>query len=374
MNIRMVWITIKKELRSIFRDKKSTIMVLLLPLLIPIMIVLIGTMETNMLVSDYKNKIGVNYELTDVEKTFMDSSMLEPIFYENIDDMKSAYENEEITAYITFENDKYSVYRELDMDAKIDSLLTAYFDSYNSYLKNNYLMNNGIDINEIDLNVEYIDTGKGFEFAYIVSMTFGYIVMLVSSAVCSIVPDITAGEKERGTMETLLTFPLKSIDIIMGKYLAVSIFSIIISLVSLLLCCISIKFLVPLYSVFSLVKFNTDIITLLKAVLICIVFSLFISALTIFTCGNRKTFKEAQSALTIVQLITVFSMVLPLLDIKSVVFSIIPVIGHSQLLNDLFVSSVSVLSLLGMFISTIIYTTILISLITRQYKSERVLF
>ena len=31
--------------------------------------------------------------------------------------------------------------------------------------------------------------------------------------------DSTAGEKERGTLETLLTFPIRSKDIIVGKFL-----------------------------------------------------------------------------------------------------------------------------------------------------------
>ena len=39
--------------------------------------------------------------------------------------------------------------------------------------------------------------------------------------------DTTAGERERGTLETLLTFPIKSKDIIVGKFLGVTVSSII---------------------------------------------------------------------------------------------------------------------------------------------------
>lgn len=51
--------------------------------------------------------------------------------------------------------------------------------------------------------------------------------------------DATAGEKERGTLETLLTFPIKSKDIIIGKFLSVSLSSIITGIVSLLLMIVS---------------------------------------------------------------------------------------------------------------------------------------
>ena len=35
--------------------------------------------------------------------------------------------------------------------------------------------------------------------------------------------DVTAGEKERGTLETLLTLPVTNFELIMSKFLAVSV-------------------------------------------------------------------------------------------------------------------------------------------------------
>ena len=59
-------ITIKKELRGIVRDKKSLMMMVLTPLLIPVLIFLFSFAYDNLLNEDdieIKYQIGINYEL-----------------------------------------------------------------------------------------------------------------------------------------------------------------------------------------------------------------------------------------------------------------------------------------------------------------------
>ena len=63
MNNRIL-ITIKKELRGIIRDKKSLMMMLVTPILIPIFILLFSYMYETMLDKDESTNtynIGVNY-------------------------------------------------------------------------------------------------------------------------------------------------------------------------------------------------------------------------------------------------------------------------------------------------------------------------
>ena len=66
MNNRIL-ITIKKELRGIIRDKKSLMMMLVTPILIPIFILLFSYMYETMLDKDESTNtynIGVNYTYT----------------------------------------------------------------------------------------------------------------------------------------------------------------------------------------------------------------------------------------------------------------------------------------------------------------------
>ena len=57
--------------------------------------------------------------------------------------------------------------------------------------------------------------------------------------------DATSGEKERGTLETILTFPVKSTEFVAGKYLATALLSSILGIVSYFLmipfCCLAPK-------------------------------------------------------------------------------------------------------------------------------------
>ena len=66
-----VIITVKKELRGIIRDKKSLLMMLVTPLLIPVFIFLFSGIYDSMMNKDTTVKeynVGINYELTSIEK------------------------------------------------------------------------------------------------------------------------------------------------------------------------------------------------------------------------------------------------------------------------------------------------------------------
>ena len=52
MNKNNIFITIKKELRSVFRDIKTIIMILAFPLMIGVLIFLYGFMDTEMVGDD----------------------------------------------------------------------------------------------------------------------------------------------------------------------------------------------------------------------------------------------------------------------------------------------------------------------------------
>ena len=118
--------------------------------------------------------------------------------------------------------------------------------------------------------------------------------------------DATAGEKERGTLETLLTFPIRSRDIILGKLFSVTLSSIVTGIVSLLLAIISFYFANQSFKIYESVPIVVTLPHILVAFLVIIIFSFFISGLCIAIASQSKTFKEAQSALTPLTFIAFF--------------------------------------------------------------------
>ena len=96
-----VGLILKKELREVFRDKKSLAMMLLLPFLIPFLIIGISAlfnMEVNTSLDDF-NKMGFTYEFGFVEKNMAK--------YYNLDykvgseeEIKKLYDEKKIDLYI----------------------------------------------------------------------------------------------------------------------------------------------------------------------------------------------------------------------------------------------------------------------------------
>ena len=74
---------LKKELRELFRDKKSLVMMLVIPIFIPLLVIGMSAlfdMQVNKDVEEY-NKIGFNYELTQEEKEIAKNMNIEVILY-----------------------------------------------------------------------------------------------------------------------------------------------------------------------------------------------------------------------------------------------------------------------------------------------------
>lgn len=188
--------------------------------------------------------------------------------------------------------------------------------------------------------------------------------------------DTTAGERERGTLETLLTFPIKSKDIIVGKFLGVTVSSIITGLISLALAIISLMLTKNMFSIYEGMDVMYSPITILFAVIVIIAYSFFISGLCIAIASTSKTFKEAQSALTPLTFISFFpGMIAFMMGITTTpILSIVPFLNFTLIFTDINNGTINLLNIGLMAISTIIYISLVFAHIIKQYKSEKVLF
>ena len=130
-----------------------------------------------------------------------------------------------------------------------------------------------------------------------------------------------------------------------------------------------------MFDIYNDVIFNFNFATITLSFVIMISYSLFISGLCIAIASFSKTYKEAQSALTPLSMLVMVPMLLNILEISmNPVLSLIPIVNHTLLINDIFCGNMNVLNIIIMFISTIIYVIIIIKYITSQYKSEKILF
>ena len=372
---------LKKELRELFRDKKSLAMMLVIPIFIPLLVIGMSALfdtQVNRNIEEF-NKIGFAYQLSEEEKEIAENIDIE-VTYGTEEELKQKYENSEINLYVTKENNNYILNTgSSDNDTYAMNLMETYFDSLKQYMQANYLSNNNINPNEV-LNIinveENIFEEDNYFTSYIKNYAFLFIIMAITVSATYPATDTTAGEKERGTLETLLTFPIKSKDIIVGKFLGVSISSIVTGVISLILAVISLVIAGNMFSIYNGIDIMFSGTSLIFAIIVIIAYSFFISGLCISIASKSKTFKEAQSALTPLTFISFFpGMIAFMVGIETTpILSIIPFLNFTLLFTDISNGNINLLNLILMGVSTIIYITIVLKLIIKQYKSENVLF
>ncbi len=372
---------LKKEIRELFRDKKSLAMMLVIPIFIPLLVVGMSALfesQVNKNVEEY-NKIGFAYDMSDEEKNIA-SQMNISVVNGTEEELNKMYDEGEIDLYITKNENKYVINSDAsDNSTYSTSLMETYFNTYKQFLQQSYLQQNNINPNEV-LNIitveENVVEQDNFFANYIKNYAFLFIIMAITVSATYPATDTTAGERERGTLETLLTFPIKSRDIIVGKFLGVSISSIVTGVISLILAIISLIISQDMFTIYEGIDIMYSFASIVFALIIIIAYSFFISGLCIAIASTSKTFKEAQSALTPLTFISLFpGMIAFMIGITTTpILSIVPFLNYTLIFTDINNGNIDVLNISLMAISTIIYITAVLAYIIKQYKSEKVLF
>lgn len=372
---------LKKELREVFRDKKSLAMMLIIPIFIPLIMLGMSAlfdMQTNKDIEEY-NKIGFAYDLSDAEKQIAEQMNIE-VVNGTEDELKAKYENEEINLYITKNANTYTINNDnSDNSSYAKGLMEEYFNAYKQYLQQDYLQNQGVNpdavfnIVTVEENVFEEDNYFG---NYIKNYAFLFIIMAITVSATYPATDTTAGEKERGTLETLLTFPIKSKDIIIGKFLSVSISSIVTGLISFALAIVALFISKDMFTIYEGVDIMYSMPSIIFAIVVIIAYSFFISGLCISIASTSKTFKEAQSALTPLTFISFFpSFIVFMVGVQTTpILSLIPFLNYTMIFTDIAAGNINLVNIALMAVSTIVYIALIFTYIIKQYKSEKVLF
>ena len=376
-----LWIILKKELRELFRDKKSLAMMLVIPILIPFLILMMSFLfesQSSTDITEY-NKMGFAYELSDVEKELLEQM---DILYVtgSEEEVIEAYDQDEVYLYVTKENTTYTVHTnssETSMYAA--NFINSYFENYKRILQQNYLTQAGVNADEV-LNIITVTeeaTEEDFYFAsYLKNYAFLFVIMAITVSATYPATDATAGEKERGTLETLLTFPIKSRDIILGKFFSVSLSSIITGVLSLLLAYITLILSKDVFSVYANADLAYSVPALLLGLGIIVVYSFFISGICIAIASKSKTFKEAQSALTPLTFISFFpGMIAFMINVPtSNLLAFVPFLNMTMIFTDINNGIYNLTQIVILFASSIVYIAIILYFIVKEYNGEKVLF
>lgn len=191
--------------------------------------------------------------------------------------------------------------------------------------------------------------------------------------------DLTAGEKERGTLETILVTPVSRLDIATGKFLTV----LTASLITIILATTSMsltasfgfakmgQFASEQQTQFSISPLSIILLLVLMFPIAC----LFSSALLSIAL-MAKSYKEAQSYITPLMFVVIFPAMISFLPGFELNWRLafIPIVNISLAAKEILMGTYKWGFIILIFISTFIYAGFSIFVTKRLFEKEEVLF
>lgn len=282
---------------------------------------------------------------------------------------------------------------ESDFDSKVelgeDPAIDIYYDSSKtnsgivyakiqaliSVQRDNFLEELSIDPNIFAIS-DHLVTDESKSSAKILSMILPMIILsfLFGSAL-GIGSDAIAGEKERGTLATLLMAPISRNHIIIGKIMSTAVLTISSAFSSFLGILASLPFAKSMFAVEGELGYGA--FEYLGILLLLLVLSVFISSILLITSTIAKTVKEATMyampiymASIMIPVMTMFS------EGTSVSFwmYLIPIYNCTIGLKGILAMDISLLNYFLVIGSTMVFAALIIWVLIRLFRSEKVLF
>ncbi|MCU8055866.1 ABC transporter permease [Shewanella sp. SM34] len=184
--------------------------------------------------------------------------------------------------------------------------------------------------------------------------------------------DTSAGERERNSLALLLSHPLTTRQLVLSKIIAVSLFALLGLVLILLVSKIAYTF-VPWQELGFSVNITTEFMLLMLVVGIPV--ALMAACLQLFVSFMAKTFKEAQSYLTMVLFVPLALSMAASYNIAPDMLQWLPVSGQQQALMDFIKGKdLPMLQLLVSTLGTLAIAILLAFGMERSLKSEKVIF
>ncbi len=396
MNTKRMFTLFKRELTDILRDKKTLFMMLVVPIIIyPLLIIGMTFLMSSVMNSQAEKTYLVAFDeedelaakIADIIENNPDklSYKLEIV---QKSDCKNALEAGDIDIYVSKASDGRIALCYLSAKDRSNTALDALTDAFEIYreeLQKERIDEAGLDadylLNPIHYEGEDLSSTEESVGNMIGSIIPFFIVTMILLGALYPSIDVTAGEKERGTLETLLTLPITNFEMIMSKFLAVSCIACASAILNVFSMGGAMAFLVS--SSMSLaedinleIHYETFIPGILFTLVVMVFFALLVTAVCMCTCVFAKNFKEANNYVTPVMLIFMFgsyAAMIPDLELTAQTAAI-PIVNVALLVEGLFQFQYNYGLFAIVLFSNVAYSLLAILILGKIYNSEAVLF
>ena len=389
----------KKEMRRFFTDKRMLLALFMPGLLILVLYSVLGrfmasaVMEVKVENASYRIAYTDNSGATDKplliesydqylasnEKEKTNKAEYYPVPVSEIDATKEALKLGKYDVFIVF-SDNFEVAIEEDTTSPLNNYIQIFYNgekaigttAYSS-IKNlvdicykKYVINMDSSGNPIEPNLGKSDYMGSKIMSFIMPMLT---LSMLFSTVMSICPDAIAGEKERGTLSSLLITPIKRSELALGKILALTLTAALSGIVSFL------GIMGGLPSMLSGLNIALDVGTIFAlALLIITTLILFVSIGTLVSTVS-KTVKECSSYMTPLLVLLMASAFLPLvINSNGLGFAFVPLLNVSICMSSLVGSTgINAAFIVITGAMNLVISGALLALISSLFHKERII-
>jgi len=205
------------------------------------------------------------------------------------------------------------------------------------------------------------------------------IVILAMSGAMYPAIDLTAGEKERGTLETILVTPVSRLDIATGKFLTVltaSVITIILATTSMSLTASFGFAKIGQFASEQQIQFSIKPLSILLLLALMFPIACLFSSALLSVALFAKSYKEAQSYITPLMFVVILPAMISFLPGFELDWRLvfIPIVNISIAAKEVLLGTYKWGFILLIFISTFIYAGFSIFVTKRLFEKEEVLF
>lgn len=395
---------ISKELKRVFQDKKLIFSLFILPAVLIIgMYSLIGQLSSSMVKNIDEHKSNVYLQNTPqklieiIEKQYKETAEITYLDTDtSIEEIKDGILKEEIDLLVVFDRDFLEQIHNYKKAGDTIPAVTMYYNTtgnYSSAAKNNfetivltefknYLLGERFGnlelLNVFDVKQTIIEDEDKANGQFLAMMLPYLITFMLFAGSMSLGVDAFTGEKERGTMASMLLAPMKRQEIVIGKLVSLSILSSISAAVYAIAMIVAMPMMAKNMgekeTTFN-VNFSVEQMVMLFIIMLCMVI-LYVAIVGLVSIV-AKTSKEANTYVSPIYIIVLLAGMITMFQggiEKQLYQYAIPIYGNSLAIQNLMTNELTLIQF-GLSIgSTILLAIILTVLLTKAFNSEKVMF
>lgn len=387
--MREIFVIVKKELKRFFTDKRMIMSLILPGVLIFVLYSLMGNFigkaitpaddyeyvicveNESVTLDGYLSTLGFKYKKVnapreEAEKKLVDKEIdLYVSFSEDFDDAVADKAGKNVVIeYNSAKRESAKIY---------SALQTVYMQNSVASVDYNYAINAGVENPDMATEEDVV------KMILTMFMPFILMVFLVTGSV-SVASESIAGEKERGTIATLLVTPVKREYIALGKIIALTVTSLFSSLVSFVGIMASLPNLLQLERIGDVTSIDLSVygastfVGILGIILITVMmFTMIMSILSTFAKSVKEATQFVTPAMIVVMLASVTSMIGGGKAVTNPALYLIPIYNCAQCLTMLFSGEFYGLCYLFTILSDALFVVLGVVLLAKMFNNEKIM-